>query len=88
MPSSNVLNEVEIGIETAEKVAPMLSGILSMLPPPFNGIAMLLQLLPVAAEAVQKIQVATGGTTASAITDLRNHMTAGKPAAPALSESA
>jgi hypothetical protein len=80
----NVLAEMETGLETAEASIPMLQGILMMIPGA-NVIAPFLSLIPVAIEAVQAIEKATGASQTGALTALRSHMTAGMPNSPALS---
>jgi hypothetical protein len=84
MDATKTLSEIEGGIETAEKAVPMLQGILTMLPPPFNMIAPFLNLLPTAAEAVMKIQAARGVTQSQAIRVVADHNTPNAPNAPEL----
>ena len=85
--TSDVLSEIETGLMTAEKAIPMLSGILAMIPGA-SAIVPFLQLIPVAAEAVAKIQEVSGTSQSGAITVLRSHMTAGMPNSSALGPSA
>lgn len=81
------LDNVETGLEEAEKILPELTPFLSMIPG-LNMVAPFLSLLPVLIEAVQTIQKATGASQAGAITAVRSHLTPGFPNSPSLGVNA
>lgn len=84
--ADDTLTQVEEGLQNAEKMLPMLTPLLMMIPG-FGAIVPFLQLIPVIIEGVKTIQKATGVSQSNAITQVRMHLTPGMPNAAALTSS-
>lgn len=82
--TANPLPEIEAALKAAEEILPKLLPVLGMFIPGLGAITPFLSLLPVAIQAVDTVQQATGSTTEAAHAAVVQTLTPGQPGAPAL----
>lgn len=77
-------SKAEDALAAAETVAPSVITALTPFVPGFSALTGFLKFLPLAIQAIQLVQQATGGTVQQAAQAVADHLTPGKPNAPAL----
>ena len=81
---SAIETAAEDALAVAETVAPSLITALTPFVPGLSALAGFLKFLPLAIQAIQVVQAASGNSVGQAAQAVADHLTPGKPNAPAL----